>query len=67
MALANTTAADVLANQGVRDALIPVLQDFQQLSQSNSNVPKTLVQIQADVTALIDALDDAGAVLTPSA
>lgn len=67
MAIANTNAANVLANQLVRDALVPVLQDFQQLSQSNSNVPKTLAEIQADVTALVDALTDAGADLTPSA
>lgn len=66
MALANDDAADVLANQGVRDACIAVLQDFQDLSQSNSNVRKTLADIQLDVTTLVDALDAAGADLTPT-
>jgi len=66
MALANTTAADVLANQNVRDALIPVLQDFQALAQSNSRPYKALADVQLDVTALVDALTAAGAALTPT-
>lgn len=66
MALANTTAAHVLANQNVRDKLIPVLQDFQALAQSNSRPYKALADVQLDVTALIDALVDAGASVTPT-
>lgn len=66
MALANTTAANVLANQNVRDKLIPVLQDFQALAQSNSRPYKALADVQLDVTALIDALADAGASVTPT-
>lgn len=67
MALANTTAADVLKNQGVRDKAIPVLNDFQWLSQSNSRPDKTLTQVQADVTALVAALQTAGATVTGGA
>lgn len=66
MALANTTAADVLANQNVRDALILVLRDFQALAQSNSRPFKALADVQVDVTALVDALTEAGADLTPT-
>lgn len=67
MALANTTAADVLKNQGVRDKAIPVVNSFQRLSQSNTRLNKTLAQVQTDVTALIAALQNAGATTTAGA
>lgn len=65
MAMAVTTAADVLKNQNVRDAAIAVLNDFQRMSQSNSRLPKALtgsVSVKTDVDALCTALVAAGAI-----
>lgn len=62
MALANTTAADLLKNQNVRDALVNLTKDFEELSQSNSHVNKTLAQIETKCEALCTLLVTAGAI-----
>jgi hypothetical protein len=64
MAIAYSNAAQVLACQTVRDKLIIALSDFQQLSQSNSNPPRTVAQMQTTVTDLVNALAAAGATVT---
>ena len=62
MALANTTAADVLKNQNVRDALVNLTKDFEELSQNNRDVRKTLAQIETKCEALCTLLVTAGAI-----
>lgn len=66
MAMSVANAAAILLNQAVRDKGIPVLQDFQALSQSSSRLPdKPLtgtVSIKTDVDALCTALVAAGAI-----
>ncbi|BEQ12908.1 hypothetical protein Ep4_049 [Pseudomonas phage Ep4] len=64
MAIAYSTAAQVLACQVVRDIANQVERDFQQVSQSNSRPTRTVAQMQASVTALVNALADAGATVT---
>lgn len=66
MAMSVANAAAILLNQTVRDKAIPVLQDFQALSQSSSRLPdKPLtgtISIKTDVDALCTALVAAGAI-----
>ena len=66
MAISVANAAAVLTNQNVRDKAIPVLNDFQALSQSSSRLPgKPLTgtkSVKADVDALCTALVAAGAI-----
>lgn len=67
MAISVANAAAVLLNQTVRDKAIPVLQDFQALSQSSSRLPDKPIagaapSIKADVDALCTALVAAGAI-----
>ncbi|MNW11413.1 hypothetical protein D3C71_2088630 [compost metagenome] len=67
MAMSVANAAAILLNQTVRDKAIPVLQDFQALSQSSSRLPDKAIagaapSIKADVDALCTALVAAGAI-----
>lgn len=62
MALANTTAADLLKNQNVRDALANLLVDFNELSQSNTHRRRTLAQVETSCEALCTLLVTAGAI-----
>lgn len=62
MALANSVAADVLKNQNVRDALVNLVKDFDELSQSNTHTRKTLAQIETKCEALCTLLVTAGAI-----
>lgn len=67
MALSVANAAAILLNQTVRDKAIPVLQDFQALSQSSSRLPDKALNgaapsVKADVDALMTALVAAGAI-----
>ncbi len=67
MAMSVANAAAILLNQTVRDKAIPVLQDFQALSQSSSRLPDKPIagaapSIKADVDALCTALVAAGAI-----
>jgi hypothetical protein len=66
MAIAFGNAAQVLACQNVRDKAIAVEDDFQFAAESNSCVPRTVDEMQADVDALIVALAAAGAGVTGS-
>lgn len=61
MAISYSTAPQVLACQTVRDLLIRCLQDYQDLSQSNSRPTRTVAEMQATVTALRAALTASGA------
>lgn len=66
MAMSVANAAAILLNQTVRDKALPVLADFQALSQSSSRLPdKPLtgtISIKTDVDALMTALVAAGAI-----
>lgn len=67
MAMSVANAAAVLLNQTVRDKAIPVLQDFQAMSQSSSRLPDKPIagatpSVKADVDALCTALVAAGAI-----